>query len=43
MTDEHIEEVLDLYTKRETVEKESYLATFEDIEKMILILIFLVM
>lgn len=33
MTDEHIEEVLDLYTKRETVEKESYLATFEDIEK----------
>ena len=33
MTDEHIEEVLNLYTKRETVEKESYLATFEDIEK----------
>jgi len=33
MTDEHINEVLDLYTKRETVEKESYLAAFEDIEK----------
>ena len=33
MTDEHIEEVLNLYTKREIVEKESYLATFEDIEK----------
>ncbi len=33
MTDEHIEEVLDLYTKREIVEKESYIATFEDIEK----------
>ena len=43
MTDEHIEEVLDLYTKREIVEKESYIATFEDIEKMILTSIFLVM
>ena len=33
MTDEHIDSVLKLYTKRETVEKESYLASFEDIEK----------
>ena len=33
MTDEHIDSVLELYTKRETVEKESYLASFEDIEK----------
>lgn len=33
MTDEHIEAVIDLYTRRETVEKESYLASFEDIEK----------
>lgn len=33
MTDEHIEAVIDLYNKRETVEKEAYLATFEDIEK----------
>lgn len=33
MTDEHIDAVLDLYCKRETVEKESYLASFEDIEK----------
>ena len=33
MTDEHIESVLSLYSKRETVEKESYLASFEDIEK----------
>ncbi len=33
MTDEHIDAVLDLYTKRETVEKEAYLASFEDIEK----------
>ena len=33
MTDEHIESVIHLYEKRETVEKESYLATFEDIEK----------
>ena len=33
MTDEHIESVIHLYEKRETVEMESYLATFEDIEK----------
>ena len=33
MTDEHINEVMDLYTKRDTVEKESFLAQFEDIEK----------
>lgn len=33
MTDEHIDAVVDLYHKRETVEKESFLATFEDIEK----------
>ena len=33
MTDEHIDEVLTLYSDRKTVEKESYLASFEDIEK----------
>ena len=33
MTDEHIEEVINLYNNRETVEKEAYLASFEDIEK----------
>lgn len=33
MTDEHIDAVLDLYNKREYVDKEAYLATFEDIEK----------
>lgn len=33
MTDKHIEAVMELYSKRETVEKESYLANFEDIEK----------
>ena len=33
MTDEHIEEVLTLYNDRKTVEKESFLASFEDIEK----------
>ena len=33
MTDEHIDAVMQLYIKRETVEKESYLASFEDIEK----------
>ena len=33
MTDEHIDSVIELYGKRETVEKESYLAGFEDIEK----------
>jgi len=33
MTDAHIDAVIDLYNKRETVEKESYLASFEDLEK----------
>ena len=33
MTDEHIDAVLNLYNDRKTVEKESYLASFEDIEK----------
>ncbi len=33
MTDEHIDSVIELYNKRETVEKESFLASFEDIEK----------
>lgn len=33
MTDEHIDSVIELYNRRETVEKESYLASFEDIEK----------
>ena len=33
MTDAHIEEVIELYSKRETVEKETFLASFEDIEK----------
>ena len=33
MTDAHIDSVIELYNKRETVEKESYLASFEDIEK----------
>ena len=33
MTEEHIKSVIDLYLKRETVDKESYLASFEDIEK----------
>ncbi len=33
MTDKHIDEVLDLYKRRETVDKEAYLASFEDIEK----------
>lgn len=33
MTDEHIESVFELYSNRETVEKESYLASFEEIEK----------
>ena len=33
MTDDHINSVMDLYTKRETVEKESFLASFEEIEK----------
>ena len=30
---EHIDKVMNLYTKRETVEKETFLASFEDIEK----------
>lgn len=33
MADVHIDSVLELYNKRETVEKEAYLASFEDIEK----------
>ena len=33
MTDEHIDEVLELYNKRESVDKESFLASFEDIDK----------
>lgn len=33
MSDEHIEEVLNLYNRRESVDKEAYLASFEDIEK----------
>ena len=33
MTDEHIDSVINLYMKRKTVDKESYLAEFEDIEK----------
>lgn len=33
MTDKHIDEVLDLYKRREKVDKEAYLASFEDIEK----------
>lgn len=33
MTEEHIDAVIDLYKKRETVEKETFLASFEDIEK----------
>lgn len=33
MTDEHIESVVELYYNRGTVDKESYLASFEDIEK----------
>lgn len=33
MTDEHIDSVIELYDKRETIEKESFLASFEDLEK----------
>ncbi len=33
MNDEHINSVMELYNNRETVEKQSYLASFEDIEK----------
>jgi type I restriction enzyme M protein len=33
MTDANIDSVIELYNRRETVEKESFLASFEDIEK----------
>lgn len=33
MTDEHIDAIVELYHSRKTVDKESYLASFEDIEK----------
>ena len=33
MTEGHIDSVVELYNRRETVEKESFLASFEDIEK----------
>ena len=33
MTDVHIDSVMNLYNDRKTVEKEAYLASFEDIEK----------
>lgn len=33
MTDEHIDSVIDLYNKRESVEKEAFWASFEDIQK----------
>ena len=33
MLDEHIDKVLELYKDRKTVDKVSYLASFEDIEK----------
>lgn len=33
MTDEHIDSIIELYNKRDTVDKESFLASFEDIEK----------
>ena len=33
MTDAHIDSVIELYIKRETVERESYLASFDEIEK----------
>ncbi len=33
MTDEHINAIINLYMNRENVEKESFLASFEDIEK----------
>ena len=33
MNDEHINSVMEFYKNRETVEKQSYLASFEDIEK----------
>lgn len=33
MTEEYIDQILELYSKRETVDKESYLAEFEEIEE----------
>ncbi len=33
MNDEHIDKVLELYNDRKTVEKQAYLASYEDIEK----------
>ena len=33
MTDEHINEVLNLYNERKSVDKKAYLASFEDVEK----------
>lgn len=33
MTEEHVNSVIELYTNREYVDKEAYLASFEDIEK----------
>lgn len=33
MTDANIDSVIELYNKRQTIEKESYLASFEDIKK----------
>ena len=33
MTYEHIDSVMELYNNRQTVDKESFLASFEDIEK----------
>ncbi|WP_277295566.1 N-6 DNA methylase [Streptococcus hyointestinalis] len=33
MKEEHIEHVLELYQNRETVDKEAYLASFEDIKE----------
>ena len=33
MTDEHIDSVMKLYNERVTVDKEAYLASFEDVER----------
>lgn len=33
MTDEHIDSIINLYNRRETVDKESFLASFDDLEK----------
>ena len=33
MTDEHIDHVLELYKERKTVDKEAYLASYEDVER----------